>query len=166
MKKTIAQLSNDKKMLVCELQQAYDGQNRSQGNEVPVGNYRTDPTNENANSSILNESSIEHSKLEFIKQTANFQNVKPRSSHTGGQGGHKTKLHSTQEETKNEGLDGLEDMSKARLVELLRSTSEYRQFVYYYDSHELSYLKRLQDQHRKNCEHTSWVREQSLWAPT
>ncbi len=45
LKKTIAQLTNDKKMLVYELQQVY-GSN-----------------NENINSSLLNESSIQNSKL-------------------------------------------------------------------------------------------------------
>jgi hypothetical protein len=38
-------------------------------------------------------------------------------------------------------IDG--DLSKDRLVELVRSTSEYRSFVFYYDSNELSYLRRL-----------------------
>jgi hypothetical protein len=45
----------------------------------------------------------------------------------------------------------IEDISKQRLLELLRSTAEYRSYVFYYDSNELSYLKRLQMQHKKNC---------------
>lgn len=53
---TVAQLNNDKRMLIRELQQAYEG-------------------NENANSSILNESSIQQSKLEFNKNTANFESI-------------------------------------------------------------------------------------------
>lgn len=57
LKKTIAQLTNDKKMLVYELQQVY-GSN-----------------NENINSSLLNESSIQNSKLEINKNTANFESM-------------------------------------------------------------------------------------------
>ena len=60
----------------------------------------------------------------------------------------------------------LEDLSKQRLVELLRSTSEYRQFVFYYDSHELSYLRRMNEQHSKNCDHTISEKEKNFWAPT
>jgi hypothetical protein len=37
--------------------------------------------------------------------------------------------------------------------------------VFYYDSSELSYLKRLQEQHKKNCNHTPGEKEKSLWAP-
>jgi hypothetical protein len=58
LKKTIAQLTNDKKMLVYELQQVY-GSN-----------------NENINSSLLNESSIQNSKLEINKNTANFESMR------------------------------------------------------------------------------------------
>lgn len=59
----------------------------------------------------------------------------------------------------------LEQQSKERLVELLRSTPEYRSFVFYYDSNELSYLKRLQIQHRKNCTKTLGDKEKLFWAP-
>lgn len=56
LKKTITQLTNDKKMLVYELQQVC--------------------SNENMNSSLLNESSINNSKMEFNKNTANFSTGK------------------------------------------------------------------------------------------
>jgi hypothetical protein len=60
LKKTIAQLTNDKKMLVYELQQVY-------------GN------NENMNSSLMNESSIiRQSKLDANKNTANFDSIKKK----------------------------------------------------------------------------------------
>lgn len=59
----------------------------------------------------------------------------------------------------------LEDISKQRLLELLRSTSEYRSFVFYYDSKELSYLKRLQMQHKKNCAQPASEKERNYWAP-
>jgi hypothetical protein len=60
LKRTIAQLTNDKKMLVYELQQVY-------------GN------NENLSSSLLNESSIiRQSKRDLSKNTANFESVKKK----------------------------------------------------------------------------------------
>jgi Txe/YoeB family toxin of Txe-Axe toxin-antitoxin module len=60
LKKTISQLTNDKKMLVYELQQIY-------------GN------NENANSSLMNESSImRQSKRDPNKNTANFESMKKK----------------------------------------------------------------------------------------
>ena len=57
MKKTITQLTNDKKMLIYELQQVYG-------------------SSENYNSSLLNESSIQNSKLSVNKNTANFSTGK------------------------------------------------------------------------------------------
>lgn len=59
LKKTIVQLNNDKKLLIFELQQAYNG-------------------NENVNSSLLNESSIHQSKFEINKNTANFESIKQK----------------------------------------------------------------------------------------
>jgi hypothetical protein len=60
LKKAIAQLTNDKKMLVYELQQVY-------------GN------NENVNSSLMNESSIiRQSKRDMNKNTANFESLKKK----------------------------------------------------------------------------------------
>jgi hypothetical protein len=56
-------------------------------------------------------------------------------------------------------------MNKSRLIELLRSTAEYREFIFYYDSHELSYLRRLQEQHRKNCDKALSAQEKKYWAP-
>lgn len=52
------------------------------------------------------------------------------------------------------------------MVQLVRSTSEYRSYVFYYDSNELSYLKRLNDQHRRNCDKIPGQKERQFWAPT
>jgi hypothetical protein len=47
----------------------------------------------------------------------------------------------------------------------LRSTEEYREFVFYYDNNELSYLRTLNKQRRKNCQCDPSEREKTLWAP-
>lgn len=65
LKRTIAQLTNDKKMLVYELQQMYNSSGLT-------------AQNQNINSSLLNESSIQHSKLEINKNTANFESVRKK----------------------------------------------------------------------------------------
>jgi len=47
--------------------------------------------------------------------------------------------------------DRLEDLSKQKLIGLLRSTYEYKSFTEYFDEHELTYMDRLEDDNKHSC---------------
>lgn len=142
MKKLVSQLSNEKKFLLNELEQHQEHQGQQGDENCGYG---------------LNESSIHDV---------------PRKYHPAESAKKKTKNNLTKlgstiiEEQRDIKEEKLENLDKQRLVELLRSTSEYRSFVFYYDSHELSYLKRLQAQHKKNCTQSASEKERTYWAPT
>ena len=73
-------------------------------------------------------------------------------------------LHKSREDFGTAYAQGLKGDSE-RLLELLRVTEEYKEFVYYYDNNELSFLRNLGRMRRKNCACNMSEREKTLWAP-
>jgi hypothetical protein len=51
-------------------------------------------------------------------------------------------------------------LPKEKLLELLRSTSEYRSFIDYQDAHKLIFLKELHESSKRSTKRENWTKEE------